>query len=230
MWQLYDEFYANVDRATFDADLANKDFVLLGTDSGSGEIAGFSTVVFFEKVHQGRRVGFYFTGDTVFHPRYWGQKGLHWATLLQWVRWKLRHPLTPLYWFLICSGHRTFLSLVRNFPTYWPHHRRPTPDFERGILDVLGRRFGDGWDAERGVIAMDGPQPVLKADVAPLTAKLRKLPEMEFFLRRNPGHAEGDELVMIALVDGSALLWMIQRWITPSLRRLPRSGGEGQHR
>ncbi|TNF26563.1 MAG: hypothetical protein EP329_21005 [Deltaproteobacteria bacterium] len=224
MWRLYEEFYANVDRASFDADLAGKDFVLLGTDSGSGELAGFSTVLFFEVVHEGRRVGFYFTGDTVFHPRYWGQKGLHWATLREWIRWKLRHPTTPLYWYLICSGHRTYLSLVRNFPTHWPHHLRPTPAFELGLLDVIGRRFGEAWHPERGLIAVDGPQPVLKAEVAPITAELRALPEIELFLRLNPGHAEGDELAMIALVDGRAVRWMIRRWLTRARSGRRRTG------
>ena len=230
MWELYDEFYDNVERATFDEDLRQKDFVLLGTEDGTGNIGGFSTVVFFIQEHKGRRVGLYFTGDTVFHPRYWGRKDLHWATLKEWLHWKLRHPRTPLYWYLICSGHLTFLSLVRNFPTHWPRYERPTPPFERGLLDAIGRRrFGDLWRPERGLISAGPAQPVFKASVAPLTDSVRALPEIQFFLHRNPEHEQGDELAMIALVDKAAIAWMAGRWLARLLpihrerRREPRT-------
>jgi hypothetical protein len=225
MWGLYDAFYDHVDRATFDADLEQKGFVLLGTEDDTGMIGGFSTVAFFTQEHQGRRVGFYFTGDTVFHPRYWGRKDLHWATLKEWIRWKLLHPTTPLYWYLICSGHRTYLSLVRNFPTHWPHHQRSTPPFERGLLDAIGRRrFGDLWKPARGIISTGGTQPVFKASVAPLDDSIRALPEIQFFLEKNPDHERGDELAMIALVDAAAVAWMAGRWIA---RLLPRRHGGG---
>ena len=220
LWSLYERFYDNVDRPTFDRDLAAKDIVLLGTDLDTDAIVGFSTAVFFEHTHEGRTVGFYFSGDTVFLPRYWGQKGLHWATLQEWAGWKLRHPTTPLYWLLICSGHRTYLSLVRNFPTYWPHHLRQTPRFERGLIDAIGRRrFGPSWDSERGVVSTGGVQPVFKAAVAPLDGGVRELPEIRFFLERNPHHARGDELAMIARVDASALGWMASRWLGRPVRR-----------
>lgn len=217
MWELYEAFYDHVDRATFDRDLAAKEFVLLGTDAGA--IVGFSTVLFFDQEHEGRRVGIYFTGDTVFHPRYWGQKGLHWATLGEWVRWKLRHPGTPLYWYLICSGHRTYLSLVRNFPTHWPHHRRPLPDSERRLLDAIGRRrFADQWHGDRGIISTGGLQPVFKPELAPLDPAVRALPEIAWFLQHNPGHDRGDELAMLALVDADAIWWMVRRWVARTLR------------
>lgn len=219
MWGLYEAGYEHVNRAAFDRDLAAKDFVLLGTDAGA--IVGFCAVVIFQHEHEGRMVGFYYTGDTVFHPRYWGQKGLHWATLREWIRWKLRHPRTPLYWYLICSGHRTYLALVRNFPTYWPRHDRPTPDLARRLLDGIGRRrFGDLWHPERGVVSTGGIQPLFRPSLSPLDPAVRTLPEVDWFLRTNPGYARGDELAMIALVDAEAIRWMTRRWLARPLRRL----------
>jgi hypothetical protein len=224
MWELYDEFYANVDRETFDKDLLRKNFVLLGTKHDSDEIVGFSTVLLFTKEHQGQRVGFYFSGDTIFHPDYWGQKGLHWATLKEWIWWKLKHPKTPLYWYLICSGHRTYLTLVRNFPTHWPHHQRATPTFESGLLDTIGSSlFGEAWHPDRGVISEGGEQPVLKRKFAPITPALLALPEIKFFFRKNPGHAQGDELAMLALVNSEAVGWMVKRWVSGAIKKkMPR--------
>lgn len=220
LWELYDAFYEHVDRPAFDRDLAEKDLVFLGTDAETGRIVGFSTALFYIHEHAGRRVGIYFSGDTFVHPDYWGQKSLHWAVLGALLLWKLRHPRTPLYWHLICSGYRTYLTLVRNFPTHWPDHRRPTPAFERGLLDAIGRgRYGARWRPDRGVVSADGPQPVLEATVAPLDPAVRALPEIAFFLRVNPGHARGDELAMLAPVDGPAVAWMVARWLARPLRR-----------
>src|SRR5207249_517085 len=83
-----------------------------------------STALIYRQRHAGRTVGVYFSGDTIVHPRYWGQTALHRSVIATLLRWKVRHPLTPLHWYLICSGYRTYLTLVRNFPGHLPHHER----------------------------------------------------------------------------------------------------------
>jgi hypothetical protein len=220
MWRLYADYYDNVTRAAFDRDLAEKTLVFVGTDTGSGALAGFSTALFYRHVHRGRRVGIYFSGDTIVEPRYWGQQALHRSVVRTLAMWKLRHPLTPLYWHLICSGYRTYLTMVRNFPAHWPHHERPTPAWESGLIDSIGRaRYGRAWQPERGVVSFGGAQPVLKAAVAPLTRDVLALPEIRFFVDRNPGYLRGDELAMIGLVDHHAIVHMGGKWLRAVLRR-----------
>jgi hypothetical protein len=218
MWRLYAEFYDHVERPTFDRDLAEKTLVFLGTDAGTGDIVGFSTAIFYEHRCDGRAVGVYFSGDTIIRPQYWGQTALHRAVLWQLVRWRVRHPFTPLYWHLICSGCRTYLTLVRNFPTHWPHHQHATPDHERGLIDSICRaRYGAAWHPERGVVSFGDVQPVLKAAVAPVTAELRALPEIVFFLAANPGYLRGDELAMLARVDARAVRRIVGKWLRRAL-------------
>jgi hypothetical protein len=226
MWQLYSEYYDNVDRPTFLRDLAEKDLVFLGTDADAATTVGFSTALFYTHRYGGRAVGIYFSGDTIIRPQYWGQTALHRAVTRELLRWKLRHPFTPLYWHLICSGVRTYLTLVRNFPTHWPDHRRATPRWERGLMDSICRaRYGAAWKAERGVIALGGAQPVLRVGVAPITAELRRLPEIGFFIRANPGHLKGDELAMIARVDTRAVAGLVVKWVRKALRPRTQAGG-----
>ena len=220
MWQLYADFYDHVTYEAFQDDLAEKAFVFVGTDAGSGELAGFSTAVFYHHHYRGRSVGIYFSGDTIFRPRYWGQTAIHRAVTKQLLKWKLRHPLEPLYWHLICSGFRTYLSLVRNFPTHWPHHAHPSPPWERGLIDSICRaRYGSAWKQERGVVSFGEEQPVLKSAVAPITPDVLALPEVAFFVARNPGYRQGDELAMIARVDAGAMLGMAAKWLRKALRR-----------
>ena len=220
MWRLYEEHYDHVDRATFDRDLAEKSLVFLGTDAGSGAVVGFSTALFYRRRHAGRAVGIYFSGDTIIHPRYWGQTALHRCVIATLVGWKLRHPLTPLYWYLICSGYRTYLTLVRNFPDHWPHHERAMGTWERGLLDALSHsRYGAAYDVDRGVISFGDRQPMLKTVVATRTNSALALPEVRFFVEVNPGHARGDELAMIARVNARAVGGMVLKWLRRAFSR-----------
>jgi hypothetical protein len=222
MWRLYDDHYDHVHRATFERDLAEKQWVFLGRDRGSREVVGFSTALFYRQRYEGRSVGIYFSGDTIIHPRYWGQRALHNAVFSGLLGWKLRHPRTPLYWYLICSGYRTYLTLVRNFPNHWPHHARPTPTWEAGLIDAVGcGRYGEAWKADRGVVAFPGPQPVVRQVTAPFTAEVLALPEVQFFLRANPGHLEGDELAMLARLDLDTVAAVVRRALRHGRERRP---------
>ena len=205
MWKLYSDHYANVNRADFERDLEEKKIVFLGRDRGSREVVGFSTALFYKHRCRRRTVGIYFSGDTIIHPAYWGQRALHRTVFLHLLRWRLRHPLTPLYWYLICSGYRTYLTLVRNFPNHWPHHERKTPAWEAQLIHSISRaRYPDAWKPEAGVISFGDVQPIVKVRVAPFTPAVMELPEIKFFVRVNPGHARGDELAMIGKVDLAA--------------------------
>lgn len=230
MWKLYSDHYANVSRPDFERDLAEKTSVFLGRDGGSGEIVGFSTALFYTHRYRGRKIGIYFSGDTIIHPTYWGQGALHRTVFLRLLRWRLLHPATPLYWYLICSGYRTYLTLVRNFPHHWPDHERATPAWEVGLIDSISRtRYPQAWKPEVGVISLGDLQPIVKPCVAPFTPAILELPEVEFFVRRNPGYTRGDELAMIAKVDLAAARRVLgharrrrRRRLRPSVRAATR--------
>ena len=214
MWRLYARYYDHVDREVFGRDLAEKSLVFGGRDGGSGELTGFSTALFYQHRYAGTAVGIYFSGDTIVEPGYWGQTALHRAVVRTLLAWKMRHPLRPLYWYLICSGLRTYLSLVRNFPSHWPHHQHATPTWEAGLIDSLSRsRYGAAWHGGRGVVRLGAEQPALKRDVVPATPQLLALPEVAFFIRANPAYAAGDELAMIARVDARAVGGMVAKWL-----------------
>jgi len=212
MWALYTGHYDHVRRDTFDADLFAKDRVFLGRDTGTGALVGFSTATIYLHRESGRKIGACFSGDTIFLPEYWGQRALHRAMALWLLGWKLTHPRVPLYWFLICHGYRTYLSMVRNFPEHWPHFERGLPEAKRALIDSLGQeRFGGYWNGERGVVRFGREQPVLRATVAPFTGAVLNLPEIRFFVAANPGYAEGDELAMIGRVNFGFVLGLVRR-------------------
>jgi hypothetical protein len=219
MWQLYETYYENVDRARFERDLREKQCVFLGIERSSGRVRAFSTARFYTVRHARRKVGVYFSGDTMVHPEYWGGHVLQRRVVPALLLWRLRRPFRRAYWHLTCNGYRTFLTLANSFPEYWPHPDTALPEWERGLIDRISRgQFGSAWHPREGVVRDDAR---LKAGVAPLTSEVRAIPAVRFFLRRNPGYRQGDELSMVGRIDRRFFL-RVGRKLLPR-RRVPRA-------
>lgn len=202
MWRVFTKYYADVTRAKFEADLAEKQEVVILRDAADRSLQGFSTIQVYRREVHGRPFVAVYSGDTVLEEAYWGQTTLQKIFVAYLLRTKLKNPLVPVYWFLISKGYKTYLLLTRNMPTYWPRHDRPTPSLPAQVLDLLARdKFGDAWRPEQGILHFDVCQGRLKRGVAPIEAGLLAHPDIRFFVERNPGHADGDELCCLGEVD-----------------------------
>jgi hypothetical protein len=124
-------------------------------------------------------------------------------------------PSGNWYWLLLSAGYRTY----RFLPVFWknfrpsPGHETPDPLFD--LMGILAReRFGTQFDASSGVVRFDRPQ-WLKPRLAVVPEGRKRDKHIAFFLKRNPGWREGDELVCLTeLHDGN---------LTAAGRRIVRS-------
>lgn len=130
---------------------------------------------------------------------------------------KMRTPLTPLYWFLISKGYKTYLLMANNFPTHWPRHEKPTPAFAQAVIDGFARqKYRDFYDAERGLIVYPSSHGQLKAGVANIDADLlRENRRVAFFQERNPTWQQGDELCCLAEMT----FWMPFQYLLKTLTK-----------
>jgi hypothetical protein len=198
MFELLRGYFANVRRGRFDADLAEKEWVILLTDRASGAIVGFSTLMRLRVVVDEAPVVAFFSGDTIVARERWNE-----STLPRlWSRHVFRlagAETTPrVYWFLISSGYKTYRFLPVFFREFYPTYASPTPPEVKRLLDALGRsKFGPGYDPEPGVVRLPEPAP-LRSGVAELTPQRLRDPHVRFFVAANPGHARGDELACLA--------------------------------
>lgn len=209
MWAVFARHYEDVDRARFERDLAAKTHVFLLLD---GEVlVGFSTVTVDRVEVGGREVVAVFSGDTVLEATHRGQGALQWAFFRYIVATKLRNPHRLVVWFLITKGYKTYLLLSRNFTTWWPRRDAPTPPWARALLLRLATdRFGDALDPDALVLRFDRDHERLKPDVAPTDGQTD--PDIRFFAQANPGHADGDELCCLGVVNARlALTWPLRR-------------------
>ena len=221
MWAVFERYYEDVSRATFEADLAGKDHVILLRDGAA--VRGFSTVCTRPIEVEGHAIVSVYSGDTVLDERYRGQTALQRAFFWYVVGARLRNPTRMVVWFLISKGYKTYLLLTRNFATYWPRHDAPTPGWARALIVALARdRFGEALDEAALVLRVAHGR--LRRAVAPLDGL--DDPDIRFFARANPNHAQGEELCCVGVVDTAFILGfplrVLRKWVSPG-RAVPRT-------
>lgn len=220
-YMLFRSAYENTSRARFERDLDDKQHVILLQDRASGTLKGFSTVQVRDVLSGGRRTTVVFSGDTVIDREYWGQKQLQLAFARLLATLKLRAPWRPVRWFLLSKGYRTYLLLANAFPRSVPRLGAADDAEMHDLLhELAAERFGEQYDPARGVVRYSTPHERVRAGVAPVTPALLDNAHVRFFLERNPGHAEGEELacladVRLADVARSAARFLVVRALRP---------------
>ncbi|MDP2310004.1 MAG: hypothetical protein Q8P18_28560 [Pseudomonadota bacterium] len=201
MWAVFEHYYDDVTRARFDADLNEKDHVILLQDGPT--VRGFSTVCTRPFQIGDRRIVSVYSGDTVIDDRYRGQTALQRAFFWYVVRARVRNPTRLVVWFLVSKGYKTYLLLARNFASFWPRREATTPDWVRALIVTMARdRFGDSLD--EGALVLRVAHGRLRGAVAPIVGLVD--PDIRYFAAANPNHAAGEELCCVGLVDAGFLL------------------------
>lgn len=223
MFRLFESYFAGTSRARFEADLREKDAVILLHEAGSGEIQGFSTLMRLELSVDRQHVVAFFSGDTIVDREFWGETVLArlWGETVfpEADRITAERPGTAVYWFLICSGYKTWRFLPVFFREFYPNPDRATPPSITGLMDTLGTaKFGSQYIRGSHIVRLEEPTP-LRNGVADVTEGRLRDPRIAFFARLNPGHAAGDELVCLAELSRSNLTRAGLRLVPPPLER-----------
>jgi hypothetical protein len=209
MYQLLAAYFQNTTRAQFEFDLAEKEMAILLRDPADQRIVGFSTLMTLPVTISGSCVIGFFSGDTIIARECWGSSllGRLWLNTVFQERERIRqdYPDALFYWFLISSGYKTWRYLPVFFLQYSPHPQlRPSP-LDRLVLRTLAaKKFGDQYDPDSGIVHFQRANP-LRPGIADVTEQRRRDPMVEYFVRMNPGHADGDELACLTSVSRSNL-------------------------
>lgn len=197
MFRLYDRFYGGTSEELFLHDLSDKTYAIVLRD-GEGRLQGFSSIKVWDETFRGQPVRIIYSGDTIVHRDHWGQQDLvaAWGRLTGAV--KAEAPGMPLYWFLLVKGHRTYRYLRTFYRIFYPAHNRPTPADCQALMDQLaGDKFGAFYSRETGVVHFPESRGHLKPELAEIPEKDAARPDVKYFLERNPGYVNGDELVCL---------------------------------
>ena len=219
MFAIYQAHYEATSWERFESDLDDKTHAVLVRNDG-GMIQGFTTLSIMETSLGGKRLRAIYSGDTIIDREYWGSQQLAFT----WIRFagsiKAAEPLTPLYWFLIVKGHRTYRYLSAFSQTFYPHWAHETPAATRALMHHLGgARFGAFYRPELGIIRFPESRGHLKPELAAISAAEAQRPDVALFLALNPGYAGGDELLCLTELSAENLRPHARRHFLEGLRR-----------
>lgn len=198
LYDLFSECFV-AERELFLRDLSRKNWVILLEDSEGG-LQGFTTLSLYETTACGRPLSVVYSGDTLVRPAHWGTMELP----RSWIKTVLALSAgmtQPLYWLLLTSGFRTYRFLPVFFREFHPRYDQATPP---GLQDLLGKlalaRFGADFHGSEGIVRFASGATPLRAGVSEVAEERLKDPHIAFCLKKNPGHAQGDELVCLTLI------------------------------
>lgn len=199
MYEVFARYYADVSWERFVSDLQSKDDVIILRDPRH-RVRGFSTLKRLALTIDGTTQYGIFSGDTVVDQAFWGTKVLGKVFLRYLFTERLRRPFSPLWWFLISKGYKTYLLMANNFPEHWPRHEAPTPSSRQAILDGFASQlFPAYYRHTSGLIEFPQNSGRLRQGVAAATEALTSQnPRIQFFVNQNPQWAEGVELACVA--------------------------------
>ena len=220
MFALMETYYENMDHATFEADLSEKQWVIQVEDPNTGAIQGFSSQTLLDLTVEGRPIRALFSGDTIISREYWAQNPL--AQI--WGRFALSlidaSPAVELYWFLIAKGYKTYRYLPLFFSEFYPRYDVATPHWACQMIDALGKfKYPETYDASAGTIRAGLAGCRLRPGVADITDQRLRDPRVRFFVQRNPGHAQGGGLCCIAPLTRENFTRAAYRVIGPTATR-----------
>ncbi|MFL6201222.1 MAG: hypothetical protein ACJ76J_18785 [Thermoanaerobaculia bacterium] len=204
MYRLLAGSFEGVTRERFEADLAEKPWVLLLEDEQG--LRGFSTLLLYETALPGEGAcTVVYSGDTIVDPAAWGSAALPRCWIAAVRRLREEHPRGRLWWLLLTSGFRTYRFLPVFWRDFWPRWNAETPPDSQDRLDHLAEeRLGSLYKKEEGIVRFPEPQK-LRGPLAAMPSGRRLDPHVAFFLEKNPGWAEGDELACLTEIAESNL-------------------------
>jgi hypothetical protein len=213
MFSVFRENFEQTSLEVFHRDLNNKDWVILIRDE-QNHIEGFSTLALYETEFESRKLSVVYSGDTIIRPEYWGTPQLP-STWIKTVLEKSANMQQPLYWLLISSGYKTYRFLSVFYKVFYPHYTCPTPPHIQSLMHHLAaQRFGDDYIPELGVVRFKVGATPLRDGVAEVTDERLHDPHVAHYIKMNPHHEQGDELVCITQVHPDNF--------TPAGRRMAR--------
>jgi hypothetical protein len=199
MAALYLSNYDGSSNGLFLSDLRDKDEAMLLLCDG--ELVGFTTLKVYLREWNGVAIRLVYSGDTIVHPQHWGQQELAFAWITHIGEIKRQAPETPLYWFLLVKGHRTFKYLPVFGHSFYPHWAIDRSDLKPLADQLATEKFGDAYNPQTGVVEFAQSHGHLKDEIAGATEAELKRPATQFFFQRNPGYRRGHELVCICELE-----------------------------
>ena len=193
MYAIMEVYYTNTSYKAFTEDLKKKKDVVLLLDE-QDNIRGFTTLAVFSYDGQTQLL---YSGDTIVEKEYWGQHNLSQAWILNALEYAEKFAGIT-YWFLLSKGYKTYKYLTTFFNEYYPRVDKETPDGLQRIMDTFAKQqYGGKYRNGVWVAGND----YLKDEYDNTDKSAKRDRNTAFFLEKNPGYMNGDELICLCEIS-----------------------------
>jgi hypothetical protein len=215
IWTLTAAFF-DTERAYAEAKLKEHQLIALFRTKNEGKLIGMASMDVYPVSFQGRSLAIIYTVYVLLYEEYRGHNLIQRLGLWMYLKTRFQFPFRSIYWFFDTYSYKGYLLLPRNFKKFWPHPEQPMPERERALRDHLAQRtYGADWRPEKGIVLRSALKR-MKPDLARLNLNIPLNPELKFFSKANPDHAEGDMLVCLCPLT-------ISNWISVGIRAVQRA-------
>jgi hypothetical protein len=197
MYSIFSRYYDNVEHSRFENDLERKTWIIQLRNHDQ-RIVGFSTLLTYEHSGSSGPAVIIYSGDTIIDSPYRLNGSLAGAFGHFLLRTIEEHRNTSVYWLLTTKGVRTYRFLPVFFKDFFPVFDQQTPDNIKLLIDeVAEKKFGTNYSPDTQVVSHHGKRDRLSvSEHDPLLLK-RSDPHIDYFVQKNPGYNNGDELVCL---------------------------------
>ncbi|MCL2079552.1 MAG: hypothetical protein FWH17_06870 [Oscillospiraceae bacterium] len=193
MYKIMEVYYGNTSQNAFIGELRKKQDVVMLLDE-QNIIRGFTTLAVFIYDTQTQLL---YSGDTIVEKEYWGRHDLSQTWINNAMKYAEKFDGTT-YWFLLSKGYKTYKYLNTFFKEYYPRFDTEIPDKIQCIMDTFAeRQYGDKY--RNGVWLAGNDYLKDEYDFTKETAARDK--NTAFFLKKNPGYMNGDELICLCEIS-----------------------------
>ncbi|MDQ3520608.1 MAG: hypothetical protein M3466_19670 [Gemmatimonadota bacterium] len=213
MYSLLGEYYLHVSRQQFERDLAEKEWVVLGTDPISQKAWCFSTLMRLHATMDGERILALYSGDTVARKESWGGQSTPAVRMLVQLMYGIaaESAVQRAYWFMISSTYKSYRLLPMLFRKFYPSpNSRRSKQAER-VLGELSELKHFVYDPERSIVRFSNPT-VFRPGITENTDAASD-PYISFYEIRNPGASQGDRLASLTELSADNLTALGQRFV-----------------
>lgn len=214
MFTLLQTHFQGVSWAGFQRDLQAKNWVILL--KAGPELKGFTTLAFYSVDWQEQTLSIVYSGDTITDPSIWSSPALAkaWVKTIQTLHQNQsanKNENKKLYWLLISSGYRTYRFLSIFAKEFYPHYTGLFTTYLKPLAQHLAQqKFQENYNLHTNIVRFRQPQ-ILVPSLQQIPPEKLNDRHVDFFVRANPGHSNGDELVCLAEVSENNLTKAGQR-------------------
>jgi hypothetical protein len=212
LFEIFDRTIQGYDRESFQSSYLNPPGTVLGLCRGDrGELAGVVCTRLLELELGGVR-GAVFSAAVFFDLAYRGGPAAARFGLLEALRFKLRHPLTPLAYMGIALSPAPYVLHTRVMSRVYPRRGVETPASVRAWMNAAAQLRGFKYVRPGVIDAPARPRQAMWLERSSLSDD----PDTAFYIEQNPGWKDGHALQLWVPLDLSNVLGSLPRALRPS--------------